>query len=76
VLGSDGGLTGFGGGVETKRWLLDLERTGAPLPVEHQGIGERGWFESQNGKVPKRKDARARKTSMRTVAEFARTQSR
>ena len=26
VIGSDGSLTGFGGGVESKRYLLDLER--------------------------------------------------
>lgn len=26
VLGSDGSLTGFGGGLDTKRFLLDLER--------------------------------------------------
>ncbi|HEY5646606.1 MAG TPA: methylated-DNA--[protein]-cysteine S-methyltransferase [Pseudomonadales bacterium] len=26
VIGSDGGLTGFGGGLDTKRFLLDLER--------------------------------------------------
>jgi methylated-DNA-[protein]-cysteine S-methyltransferase len=26
VVGSNGSLTGFGGGVETKRFLLDLER--------------------------------------------------
>jgi methylated-DNA-[protein]-cysteine S-methyltransferase len=26
VVGSDGSLTGYGGGLETKRWLLDLER--------------------------------------------------
>jgi len=26
VVGSDGSLTGFGGGVETKRWLLEHER--------------------------------------------------
>jgi methylated-DNA-[protein]-cysteine S-methyltransferase len=25
VIGADGKLTGFGGGVERKRWLLDLE---------------------------------------------------
>jgi methylated-DNA-[protein]-cysteine S-methyltransferase len=25
VLGADGSLTGFGGGLERKRWLLDLE---------------------------------------------------
>ncbi len=25
VIGADGSLTGFGGGIETKRWLLELE---------------------------------------------------
>lgn len=30
VIGSDGSLTGYGGGVERKRWLLALEQTGAP----------------------------------------------
>ena len=25
VIGSDGSLTGYGGGVWRKRWLLDLE---------------------------------------------------
>jgi methylated-DNA-[protein]-cysteine S-methyltransferase len=25
VVGSNGSLTGFGGGIETKRWLLELE---------------------------------------------------
>lgn len=30
VIGSDGQLTGFGGGIEAKRWLLELERHGAP----------------------------------------------
>ena len=25
VIGADGSLTGFGGGLETKRYLLDLE---------------------------------------------------
>ena len=28
VLGASGSLTGFGGGVDTKRWLLQLEREG------------------------------------------------
>jgi methylated-DNA-[protein]-cysteine S-methyltransferase len=31
VIGSDGSLTGFGGGLETKRWLLDLERSHSGL---------------------------------------------
>jgi len=26
VIGADGSLTGFGGGIETKKWLLALER--------------------------------------------------
>lgn len=28
VVGSSGKLTGFGGGVETKKWLLELEASG------------------------------------------------
>ena len=34
AIGSDGSLTGFGGGLPTKRFLLDLERrhAGAALP--------------------------------------------
>jgi methylated-DNA-[protein]-cysteine S-methyltransferase len=28
VIGADGSLTGFGGGIERKRYLLDLERGG------------------------------------------------
>ena len=31
VIGADGTLTGFGGGLETKRWLLDFE---GALPPE------------------------------------------
>ena len=31
VIGADGSLTGFGGGLETKRYLLELE--GALLPL-------------------------------------------
>ncbi len=30
VIGNGGQLTGFGGGIEAKRWLLELERRGAP----------------------------------------------
>lgn len=33
VIGSGGALTGFGGGIDTKKWLLDFERSGqAPAP--------------------------------------------
>ena len=31
VIGSNGTLTGFGGGIETKRYLLDLERSHSGL---------------------------------------------
>jgi methylated-DNA-[protein]-cysteine S-methyltransferase len=31
VIGSDGSLTGFGGGLDSKRWLLDLERSHSGL---------------------------------------------
>lgn len=31
VLGSDGSLTGYAGGIEKKRWLLELEKTPAVL---------------------------------------------
>ena len=30
VIGSDGSLTGYGGGLPRKRWLLALEQGGAP----------------------------------------------
>ncbi len=33
VIGSNGNLTGFGGGLPTKRWLLDHERRHAPRPA-------------------------------------------
>ena len=35
VIGADGSLTGFGGGLETKRFLLELE--GVRMPAEVQG---------------------------------------
>lgn len=34
VVGRDGHLTGYGGGVWRKRWLLELERSGAPPASE------------------------------------------
>jgi methylated-DNA-[protein]-cysteine S-methyltransferase len=33
VIGSDGSLTGYGGGLERKRWLLAHERAGAGLEL-------------------------------------------
>ena len=34
VIGSDGSLTGFGGGLDRKRWLLQHEGALAPLQGE------------------------------------------
>ena len=31
VIGADGSLTGFGGGIETKRFLLELEHSRSGL---------------------------------------------
>lgn len=33
VIGSDGSLTGYGGGIERKRWLLQHEAKHTPLPL-------------------------------------------
>ena len=34
VIGSDGSLTGYGGGLARKKWLLDHERKYTGLPVD------------------------------------------
>jgi len=34
VIGADGSLTGYGGGIERKRWLLQHEAKHTPLPLE------------------------------------------
>lgn len=34
VIGSDGNLTGYGGGLERKRWLIDHERKYSGQPVD------------------------------------------
>jgi hypothetical protein len=31
VIGANGALTGYGGGLERKRWLLDHERRSASM---------------------------------------------
>jgi methylated-DNA-[protein]-cysteine S-methyltransferase len=44
VIGADGSLTGFGGGVERKRWLLDHESRSRALPrlgLENSSIPSR-----------------------------------
>ncbi len=33
VIGADGSLTGFGGGIQRKRWLLDHERQSLRVPA-------------------------------------------
>ena len=35
VIGADGTLTGYGGGLDRKRWLLDHERKELPLDGDH-----------------------------------------
>lgn len=34
VIGSDGSLTGYGGGLKRKRWLLDHEKKYSGKPVD------------------------------------------
>jgi methylated-DNA-[protein]-cysteine S-methyltransferase len=36
VIGADGSLTGFGGGIDTKRWLLDHEQRVHMPPGQHR----------------------------------------
>ncbi|MCP5061686.1 MAG: methylated-DNA--[protein]-cysteine S-methyltransferase, partial [Ignavibacteriae bacterium] len=31
VIGSDGSLTGYGGGIHRKKWLLDFEKSNLPF---------------------------------------------
>lgn len=38
VIGADGSLTGFGGGLETKEFLLGLERRVRPLPGQQLAL--------------------------------------
>jgi methylated-DNA-[protein]-cysteine S-methyltransferase len=38
VIGADGSLTGFGGGLEIKSFLLSLERRVAPQPGQQLGL--------------------------------------
>jgi methylated-DNA-[protein]-cysteine S-methyltransferase len=37
VIGTHGDLVGYGGGLDTKRWLLELESGVATLPLFHAG---------------------------------------
>jgi methylated-DNA-[protein]-cysteine S-methyltransferase len=38
VIGADGSLTGYGGGLERKRWLLDFERGGGLFDEQTSGL--------------------------------------
>jgi methylated-DNA-[protein]-cysteine S-methyltransferase len=42
VIGADGSLTGFGGGIENKAWLLDHERAAvhAVLPLGQMAVAQ------------------------------------
>jgi methylated-DNA-[protein]-cysteine S-methyltransferase len=39
VIGADGGLTGYGGGMERKRWLLSHEQKWSRLPLWRSASG-------------------------------------
>jgi methylated-DNA-[protein]-cysteine S-methyltransferase len=38
VIGSDGSLTGYGGGIERKRWLLDHESKHGQIKLQPQSL--------------------------------------
>jgi len=40
VIGSNGELTGYGGGIERKRWLLEHERRWAPARIAAKGSAQ------------------------------------
>lgn len=42
VVGASGALTGFAGGVETKRWLLDFERDGGSANASALALSVQG----------------------------------
>jgi methylated-DNA-[protein]-cysteine S-methyltransferase len=45
VIGSNGKLTGYGGGLARKEWLLALERKQMPLPL----LGDPNWTAAASG---------------------------
>jgi methylated-DNA-[protein]-cysteine S-methyltransferase len=44
VIGSNGKLTGYGGGMERKRWLLDLESCAVPQTMVTPSLPEQMFF--------------------------------
>lgn len=60
VVGSDGSLTGYGGGLERKRALLDLERRVARADLPGRGrraAPERARPTRQHGALPEKREA-------------------
>lgn len=55
VIGSDGSLTGYGGGIDRKRFLLDLEQGASVLSGVHSGVlsgVQRGVRRGVQGALP------------------------
>jgi methylated-DNA-[protein]-cysteine S-methyltransferase len=44
VIGSNGKLTGYGGGMERKRWLLDLESSAVPQAMATPSLPQQIFF--------------------------------
>jgi hypothetical protein len=51
VLGSDGALTGYGGGLPTKRWLLDHERERMGRTVVEPASAQLSLFQQRNARL-------------------------
>jgi O-6-methylguanine DNA methyltransferase len=51
VIGSDGKLTGYGGGMERKRWLLDLESGGVQQVGVTPSLPEQMFFAMRGAKM-------------------------
>lgn len=76
VIGADGKLTGYGGGLPRKRWLLEHERRFADLKARSEPVlvpSSRPAPEAAaRAPKPRRKVARARVTAAARVAKSAR----
>jgi O-6-methylguanine DNA methyltransferase len=52
VIGADGSLTGYGGGIERKRWLLAHERAGTRCKNGEGGAFVSGGALGPGGRLP------------------------
>jgi hypothetical protein len=53
VIGSDGSLTGFGGGLERKRWLLEHEARHTSVDLfQYAGLDSDGLVEARERAAP------------------------